>query len=102
MEKKATLAAVFEGRAWLRADGNCVRKRGEGRRGIMTEMDYTISVGSAPVAMAADFEVALAIQRIIFGSIVTVTTPSGRIREIRECEPDHRFGHVCPNCGLEC
>lgn len=68
----------------------------------IARMDYTITVGSTPVASAADFQVAMAIQRIIFGSLVTVMLPSGRIREIRECEPDHRFGQTCQICGLEC
>jgi hypothetical protein len=76
------------------------------RGGKMTtepiEMDYTICLNMTPVAQAADFQTAMAIKKLIQGSTVTVTLPSGHLREIQECEPDHRFGEKCPKCGLQC
>jgi hypothetical protein len=67
------------------------------------EMDYTIRTRNmTPVAQAADFQTAMAIKNVIHNSVVTITMPSGHMREINECEPDHRFGEKCPKCGLQC
>ena len=49
MNMKATLAAVFEGRAWLRADGNCVRINNE-------EQDGRFSVDVYPNPEMYDFQ----------------------------------------------
>jgi len=66
------------------------------------EMDYTIRdrVTLTPIAGVADYQTAMGLAAHMADVVVTYTMPSGAMREIGPCEPDHRFSEDCSRCGL--